>query len=250
MYDWFEVGILVLKLSEKEAENFIRKVDFDKANGLVPVVVQDASNDMVLMQAFMNKEALKLTLATGKMHFWSRSKKRIWMKGETSGNYSIVENVILDCDNDAILFKVQQIGVCCHTGAASCFHNPVREGKEKEPDGRILERIFEVIKERIRNPKRSSYVSKIVAKGENAILKKIGEEATELVLAAKSEDVKNIICEVADVIFHIMILLGQKKLEVKEVFRELENRHLQKTSKTFGVRNEATSLLGMRGKSL
>jgi phosphoribosyl-ATP pyrophosphohydrolase/phosphoribosyl-AMP cyclohydrolase len=221
-----------LKLSEKEVEDFIRKVDFDKSNELVPVVVQDESNDMVLMQAFMNKEALKLTLATGKMHFWSRSRRRTWMKGETSGNYSIVENVILDCDNDAILFKVQQIGVCCHTGAASCFHNPIRrEGKEKEPDGRILERIFEVIEERIRNPKRSSYVSKIVAKGENAVLKKIGEEATELVLAAKNGDLKNIIWEAADVMFHILILLGQKKLEVKEVFKELENRHLQKTAK-------------------
>jgi len=238
MYGWFEVGILVLKLSEKEAEDFIRKVDFDKANGLVPVVVQDASNDMVLMQAFMDKEALKLTLTTGKMHFWSRSRKRIWMKGETSGNYSIVENVILDCDNDAILFKVQQIGVCCHTGAASCFHNPIREEKEKEPDGRMLERIFEVIKERIRNPQKGSYVSKMVARGEDAILKKIGEEATELVLAAKSEDAKNIIWEAADVIFHVMVLFGQKKLEVKEVFKELENRHLQKTSKKLNLQSE------------
>ena len=238
MYDWFEVGILVLKLSEKEAEDFIRKVDFDKANGLVPVVVQDASNDMVLMQAFMDKEALKLTLTTGKMHFWSRSRKRIWMKGETSGNYSIVENVILDCDNDAILFKVQQIGVCCHTGAASCFHNPIREEKEKEPDGRMLERIFEVIKERIRNPQKGSYVSKMVARGEDAILKKIGEEATELVLAAKSEDAKNVVCEAADVIFHVMVLFGQKKLEVKEVFKELENRHLQKTSKKLNLQSE------------
>ena len=238
MYDWLEVGILVLKLSGKEAEDFIRKVDFDKTNGLVPVVVQDASNDMVLMQAFMDKEALKLTLTTGKMHFWSRSRKRIWMKGETSGNYSIVENVILDCDNDAILFKVQQIGVCCHTGAASCFHNPIREEKEKEPDGRMLERIFEVIKERIRNPQKGSYVSKMVARGEDAILKKIGEEATELVLAAKSEDAKNIIWEAADVIFHVMVLFGQKKLEVKEVFKELENRHLQKTSKKLNLQSE------------
>ena len=106
---------MVLRLSEKEAESFVKRVNFGKGNGLVPVVVQDASNDRVLMQAFMNKEALKLTLTTGKMHFWSRSRKRIWMKGETSGHYSLVENAILDCDSDAILFKVQQIGCLLYT---------------------------------------------------------------------------------------------------------------------------------------
>lgn len=221
---------MVLKLSEKEADEFIGKVDFDKADGLVPVVVQDASNDTVLMQAFMDKEALKLTLTSGKMHFWSRSKKRIWMKGETSENYSLVQNAILDCDNDAILFKVQQIGVCCHTGAHSCFHKPIEAEKEaKTLDARILERVFEVVKDRINNPKPDSYVSKLSSQGEDASLQKIGEEATELVLAAKNQDKNNIIHEAADLIFHTIVLLAQKNLEISEVFEELEKRHVQKT---------------------
>lgn len=221
---------MVLKLSEKEATEFIKKVDFSKAGGLVPVVAQDISNDMVLMQAFMNPEALKLTLTTGKMHFWSRSKKRIWMKGETSENYSLVQNVILDCDGDAILFKVQQIGVCCHTGKPSCFHNPIKAEKEtKTPDARMLERIFEVIKDRINNPKPNSYVSKLTSEGEDAILQKIGEETTELILAVKSQNTKDITHETADLIFHVLTLWGQKNLEINEIFKELENRHLQKT---------------------
>jgi len=220
---------MVLRLSEKEAESFVKRVNFGKGNGLVPVVVQDASNDRVLMQAFMNKEALKLTLTTGKMHFWSRSRKRIWMKGETSGHYSLVENAILDCDSDAILFKVQQIGVCCHTGAATCFHKPIKREERKEVDVRILNKIFEIIKDRISNPKENSYVSKMVTEGENAILQKIGEEATELILAAKSQNIKDIVHEAADVVFHVMILLGQQRIDIKQVFEELENRHLQKT---------------------
>ncbi|MEM2994835.1 MAG: bifunctional phosphoribosyl-AMP cyclohydrolase/phosphoribosyl-ATP diphosphatase HisIE [Candidatus Bathyarchaeia archaeon] len=221
---------MVLKLSENEADEFIKKVDFSKAKGLVPVVVQDASNDMVLMQAFMNPEALKLTLTTGKMHFWSRSKKRIWMKGEASRNYSLVQNVILDCDGDALLFKVQQVGVCCHTGKPSCFHNPIITEKEMEmPDARMLERVFEVIMDRINNPKPDSYVSKLISEGEDAVLQKIGEETTELILAVKSKNKKDITHETADLIFHVLVLWGAKNLEISEIFRELENRHMQKT---------------------
>lgn len=219
-----------MKLSENEADEFIKKVDFSKAKGLVPVVVQDASNDMVLMQAFMNPEALKLTLTTGKMHFWSRSKKRIWMKGEASRNYSLVQNVILDCDGDALLFKVQQVGVCCHTGKPSCFHNPIITEKEMEmPDARMLERVFEVIMDRINNPKPDSYVSKLISEGEDAVLQKIGEETTELILAVKSKNKKDITHETADLIFHVLVLWGAKNLEISEIFRELENRHMQKT---------------------
>jgi phosphoribosyl-ATP pyrophosphohydrolase/phosphoribosyl-AMP cyclohydrolase len=222
----------MLKLNNEEAEIFIRKVDFEKMDGLIPVVVQDASTGKVLMQAFMNAEALKLTLTTGKMHFWSRSKKRIWMKGESSENYSIVQNVILDCDNDALLFKVQQLGVCCHTGASSCFHNPILNEKGEKTDARIIEKIFEIIRERISNPKKDSYVSKLTSEGEDAVLQKIGEEATELILAAKSQNERNIVHEATDVIFHTMILLGQRDIEVIEIFKELENRHMQKTQKT------------------
>ena len=220
---------MVLKMSGDEVSDFIEKADFSKGNGLVPVVVQDDSNDRVLMQAFMNREALRLTLSTGKMHFWSRTRGRIWLKGEESGHHSLLQNAILDCDNDSILFKVQQIGVCCHTGKETCFHKPVMPEKEVSLDGRTIERISEVIKERIENPKPNSYVSQLVAKGENAIIQKIGEEATELVIAAKDGKKDRIVPEMADLLFHALILLSSEKIDLREIFRELRNRHQAKT---------------------
>jgi len=223
---------MVLKLSEKEIEDFIFKVNFKKMNGLVPVVVQDAATDKVLMQAFMNEEALKLTLKTGKMHYWSRTKKRIWLKGEESGHYSILENVILDCDNDAILFKVHQIGACCHTGEESCFHNSFIALEKEELDGRFLEKIYEVILERIEKPKENSYVASLYAKGEDAILQKLGEEAFELVLASKKNEEKEVVFEASDLIFHILVLLASKKISLKKIFEELKRRHKVKTEKS------------------
>jgi len=221
--------ILVLQLSAEDAEVFIKKVDFTKMDGLVPVVVQDASTNQILMQAFMNKEALMLTLTHGRMHYWSRSRQTIWMKGETSKNYTLVLNAILDCDNDAILFKVQQIGVCCHTGNYSCFHNPLLSTKGITLDARILERVFEVITDRVNNPSRNSYVSNLIAKGEDAILRKIGEETTELLLAVKSETAQRRISEATDLIVHLLILFAQQQLPLKELFSELDRRHTQKT---------------------
>lgn len=121
----------MLKMTEEEAQAFIKKMNFEKMGGLVPVVLQDHSTKRVLMQAFMNKEALRLTLTTGYMHFWSRTRRKIWMKGETSGHYSLVQNVIRDCDDDALLFLVKQIGPICHTGEESCFHKPYLPVEEK-----------------------------------------------------------------------------------------------------------------------
>jgi phosphoribosyl-ATP pyrophosphohydrolase/phosphoribosyl-AMP cyclohydrolase len=220
---------LVLQLSETEVENFVKKVDFEKADGLVPVVVQDASNDKVLMQAFMNEEALRLTLTSGKMHFWSRSRRRIWLKGEESGHHSLLQNAILDCDNDAILFRVQQIGTVCHTGRETCFHKPVVAEEERAVDAKIVERIFEVITDRIRNPNERSYVSQLTAKGEDAVLQKIGEETVELILAAKDNSPEEIVHEATDVLFHVLVLFAQKGFELKGIFEELEHRHQVKT---------------------
>ena len=220
---------MVLQLNEAEAEKFVEKVNFEKMNGLVPVVVQDSSNDKVLTQAFMNKEALQLTLTKGNMHYWSRTRKRIWLKGEESGHHSLLQNAILDCDNDAILFKVQQIGACCHTGQETCFHNPVIAEKERLVDARIIERIFEVIVDRIKNPTEKSYVSKLHRKGEDAVLQKIGEETTELVLAAKANRPKEIVHEATDILFVILVLLAQKNLKLQEIFKQLEHRHQEKT---------------------
>jgi len=220
---------LVLQLSETEIEDFVKKVDFGKAKELVPVVVQDASNDRVLMQAFMNEEALQLTLASGRMHFWSRSRGRIWLKGEESGHYSLLQNAILDCDNDAILFKVQQIGAVCHTGRETCFHRPVVTEEERVVDAKTVERIFEVVVDRVKNPTKESYVSRLTARGEDAILQKIGEETVELILATKGNRPKEIIHEATDILFHILVLLAQKGFKLQEVFEELERRHQVKT---------------------
>jgi phosphoribosyl-ATP pyrophosphohydrolase/phosphoribosyl-AMP cyclohydrolase len=220
---------LVLQLNEIDVEEFVKKVDFEKADGLVPVVVQDASNDKVLMQAFMNEEALRLTLTSGKLHFWSRSRGRIWLKGEESGHYSLLQNAILDCDNNAILFKVQQIGAVCHTGRETCFHKPVVAEEERVVDAKIVERIFEVIMDRIRNPTERSYVSQLTAKGKDAVLQKIGEETIELILAAKDNSPEEIVHEATDVLFHILVLFAQKGFELRGIFEELEHRHQVKT---------------------
>ena len=220
---------MVLQLSETEIEDFVKKVDFEKAKGLVPVVVQDASNDKVLMQAFMNEEALRSTLASGRMHFWSRSRGRIWLKGEESGHHSLLQNAILDCDNDAILFKVQQIGAVCHTGQETCFHKPIVAEEERVVDAKIIERIFEVVVDRIKNPTKESYVSSLTAKGEDAVLEKIGEETVELILATKDNRHGEIIHEATDMLFHILVLLAQKGFELRGIFEELKHRHQAKT---------------------
>ena len=220
---------MLLIVNEKEIKDFIEKVDFEKGKGLVPAVVQDASNGRMLMQAYMNEEALRLTLARGKIHFWSRSKGRLWMKGEKSGHYSLVQNAVLDCDNDAILFKVQQIGPICHTGEETCFYQPIKPEEAQRVDARMLERLFEVIRERIRNPTEISYVSRLTAKNEDSVLQKIGEEAVEIILAAKENKTKEITHEAADVIFHIMVLLAQKGINLRNIFKELDQRHKKKT---------------------
>jgi len=220
---------LVLQLSKSEAEAFIKKVDFDKGQGFVPVVLQDASDNKVLMQAYMNEESLRLTLTKGKLHFWSRTRGRLWLKGEESGHFSLLENAILDCDNDAILFKVQQIGNICHTGKATCFHNPVITEKEKAVDAKIIERISEIILDRIKNPSEKSYVSTLTRQGTEAIIKKIDEEVAELKAAAKDDNRKDVTAEATDVLFHVMVLLAKKGVKIQDVFEELERRHQAKT---------------------
>jgi len=219
----------MLELTETQIEDFIKKVNFEKAQGLVPVVVQDASNEKVLMQAFMNVEALRLTLASGRIHFWSRGRGRIWLKGEESGHYSLLQNAILDCDDDAILLKVQQIGAICHTGQETCFHKPIVREEKRKVDARIVERIFEVILDRTRNHIEKSYVSRLKCRGENSVLQKIGEETVELILATKDKRSEEIVHEASDVLFHILVLFAQKGLKLTEIFEELERRHRAKT---------------------
>jgi len=225
-----DVVRVMLQLNRTETERFVRKVDFGKMNGLVPVVLQDASTDEVLMLAFMDREALRLTLSTGRMHFWSRTRRKVWLKGSESGHFSLMQNAILDCDSDAILIKVQQIGACCHTGRETCFYKPIRRREERRVDGRVLERVFEVIMERIRNPKRESYVSRLSRESDDAVLQKIGEEACELVISTKNGGEREIIAEATDLTFHLLILLASKRIRLEEMFEELNSRHKAKTS--------------------
>jgi len=222
--------LVVLQMSRDEAEQLANTVNFEKEDGLIPAIVQDASSNKVLMQAYMNREALILTLVTGKTHFWSRTRKRLWMKGEESGHFSIVQNVSLDCDNDAVLVKVQQIGPCCHTDKESCFHNPIVPEEETYPDASILNKVYEIILDRIKTGDKRSYVRNLVDEGESAILGKISEESTEVILAAKDKP-DSLVSETTDLIFHLMILLASKKAKLGEVFRELDRRHREKISK-------------------
>jgi phosphoribosyl-ATP pyrophosphohydrolase/phosphoribosyl-AMP cyclohydrolase len=220
---------MMLRLDKADIEVFVKKVNFGKMKGLVPVVVQDASSDKVLMQAFMNEKALRATLSSGRLHFWSRTRERIWLKGEESGHYSLLQDASLDCDYDAILFKVQQIGSICHTGKETCFHEPIVAEKERAVDAKAIERIFEVVMDRIRNPTNESYVSHLASKGEDAVLQKIGEETVELILATKHDVHRELIQEATDLFFHVLILLAQKDLELEEIFSELQHRHQAKT---------------------
>ena len=221
----------MLTLNDGEIEGVLSRIDFDKMNGLVPVVVQDSTSGKVLMQAFMDETALRLTLKTGKAHYYSRTRGRIWRKGEESGREQIVQDAILDCDRDALLLKVVQVGVCCHTGEETCFHNPVGgELSREELDSRYLDRLYEIVKDRIRNPRPDSYVSTLTGKGLNGILRKIGEEAVELILAARNGE-DGVIHEASDLIFHLQILLAFNGFSMKDIVSELETRHRAKTSK-------------------
>ena len=211
-----------LKLSEKEIENVIKEVNFDKMGGLVPVVVQDISKRKVLMQAFMNREALKLTFQTGLMHYWSRTRGKIWLKGESSGNYSIVKNAILDCDGDAILFHVHQVGPCCHTGKYSCFHNPILPLSESEVDGRVLDEAFEVLKKRIENPPEGSGLSRLAFMSEGEALIELRSELSRAVHASFSGDEEALIGSSAKLILNLLYLLVKNEVSLSRVLEKLK----------------------------
>ncbi|MBD3190971.1 MAG: bifunctional phosphoribosyl-AMP cyclohydrolase/phosphoribosyl-ATP diphosphatase HisIE [Candidatus Heimdallarchaeota archaeon] len=220
-----------LTTTDEEIESFVTQVNFGKMDGLIPAIVQDVNSKEVLMVGFMNKEALQLTLKKGIMHFWSRTRQKIWQKGEESGNISIVENITLDCDNDSVLCVVTQIGPICHTNRPTCFFNQLKKRCVDNPaiTVAILEKIFKVIKTRRDYPSENSYVANLIQKGNEAILRKIGEEAVELLLAGKNTSSKEMIHEITDVIFHIMIFLASRGLTLENIYEELARRHQKKT---------------------
>ncbi|NPA15961.1 MAG: bifunctional phosphoribosyl-AMP cyclohydrolase/phosphoribosyl-ATP diphosphatase HisIE [Deferribacteres bacterium] len=212
--------------------NIFEEISWDE-RGLVPVIVQDADTKEVLMLAYMNKEALEETLRTGKVHFYSRKRQRIWMKGEESGNVQEVKEILVDCDKDALLVKVKSHGPACHTGRRSCFFTTI-DGKikgepvEKELYGggcSILERLYEVILERKAHPEREdSYTALLFRKGLDKILKKVGEESTEVVIACKNRDRDEIIYEVADLFYHTLVALGYFDIAPHHIYEELKRR--------------------------
>lgn len=227
-YDFMELKS-ELKAKGFEVNTFSSAIPFDEfklnSDGLIPVVVQDYATDEVLMMAYMNEEAYELTLKTGRMTYYSRSRQEIWVKGLTSGHYQYVISLALDCDNDTILAKVRQTGAACHTGAHSCFFKELaaKEMTKTNPLY-VLKDVMAVIKDRKVNPKEGSYTNYLFDKGIDKILKKVGEEATEIVIAAKNPDPIEIKYEIADFLYHVMVLMAERGLDWDEIMEELANR--------------------------
>ena len=190
-------------------------------HGLVPCVVQDVYTREVLMLAYMNEESLKKTLETGETWFFSRSRNELWNKGATSGHKQTVKKLSYDCDGDTILAEVEQIGVACHTGAKSCFYTTMFESDEKVFE---IGKLFDLIKERKENPVEGSYTNYLFDKGIDKILKKVGEESAEVIIAAKNPDLTELQYELSDLVYHSMVLMVERGLELKDIANELKKR--------------------------
>lgn len=193
------------------------KIDFEKSpDGLVPAIVQDARTEKVLMLGYMNRESFDKTRKSGKVTFYSRSRRAIWTKGETSGNFLDVEEILIDCDGDTILIKAAPAGPICHTGADTCFN--------EKNEGDFLFDLEKVIGDRQKNPRENSYTSGLFSKGINRIAQKVGEEAVELIISAKDEDRELFKGEAADLLYHFLVLLAAKNVTVVEIIDTLELR--------------------------
>ena len=195
------------------------------SDGMVPVIVQDYRTDEVLMLAYMNEEAFLCTISSGKMTYFSRSRQEIWMKGETSGHIQYVKSLTADCDYDTILAKVSQIGVACHTGNPTCFFNPIvkKEYVEKNPL-KIFDEVYDLILDRKAHPKEGSYTNYLFDKGIDKILKKVGEENTEIIIAAKNPNPEEIKYEISDYLYHLMVLMAERGVTWEDVTQELSQR--------------------------
>lgn len=204
------------------------RILFD-GRGLVPAVAQHVTTGQVLMVAWMNEESLQLTQETGQAHFWSRSRRELWHKGATSGNFMNVRDIRVDCDADTLLLKVNPAGPACHNGNGSCFFRRVEGplGPPARRDGQgedVLQDLFETILDRQANPEPGSYTAQLLDKGEDEILKKVGEEAMEVILAAKGQGDERLVSEVADLVYHLLVLLADRGLTLADVEAELARR--------------------------
>ena len=207
-----------------EFKELISKIKFDK-KGLVPAIAQDINTKKVLMLAYMNKESIAKTLEEKKACYFSRSRNELWLKGETSGNYQILKNMTYDCDGDTILLEVEQKGVACHTGQYSCFHNNIFTSSNSSNEDDIIEKLYEIIMDRKNNPKKESYTTYLFEEGIDKILKKVAEESGEVIIASKNKDKDELIYEISDLVYHVIVLMVEKGLNIQDIKKELKNRH-------------------------
>ena len=213
----------------------IDSLKFD-SHGLIPAIVQDYENGDVLMMAFMNRLSVEKTIETGLCHYWSRSRQKLWLKGETSGNTQTVREMYHDCDNDCLLVKVDQKTAACHTGHRSCFYSKIEaegvvdagekvfEASDVYSGSDMLDKVYAVILERKADPAEGSHTSKLLAGGRNRVLKKLGEEAVETVIAAKDGDRDAVVMETADLWYHTLVMLAEQGIAPGDVYKELKKR--------------------------
>ena len=199
------------------------ELKFDE-KGLIPAIVVDAVSKRVLTLAYMNRESLDISIEKGLTCFWSRSRQRLWLKGETSGNYQHIVSIAADCDKDALVVMVEPDGPACHLGTASCFENPVWESEERSLFS--LEMLMDLIKGRKTEKKEGSYTTYLFEKGIDKILKKVGEECTEVIIAGKAGDKRETVYEIADLAYHVMVMMIEMGISLEDVHRELASRHV------------------------
>jgi len=201
----------------------IDELKFDE-KGLIPAVVVDAATGQVLTLAYMNKESLALSMEKELTCFWSRSRQELWLKGETSGNYQHIVSITADCDKDALVVAVEPDGPACHLGTVSCFHNPVWESENRQAFS--LEILMDQLRGRKEEMKEGSYTSYLFQKGIDKILKKVGEECTEVIIAGKADDRRETVYEIADLTYHVMVLMLQMGISLEDIRKELASRHV------------------------
>ena len=201
------------------------RLDFEKQNGLIPCIVQDVDTKKVLMLAYMNQEAFEQTVKSGRMTYFSRSRQSLWTKGETSGHFQYVKSLTIDCDKDTLLAKVDQVGAACHTGNPTCFFQPVVGSDYDETNPlQVFESVYQTIQDRKIHPKEGSYTNYLFDKGIDKILKKVGEEATEIVIAAKNPNPEEIKYEISDFLYHAMVLMVERGVTWDDIVQELADR--------------------------
>lgn len=204
--------------------------------GLLSVITQEYNSKKVLMQAYMNEEAFEKTLESKQAYYYSRSRDCLWKKGETSGNFQNVKAMYIDCDKDCLLLEVEQIGVACHTGEYSCFYREVKKegdnymikediGNEQIVDDKILNKVYNIIVDRKNNPKEGSYTNYLFEKGIDKMLKKVGEESAEVIIASKNTDKKEVVYEISDLMYHLMVVMVEKGVTWEEIYKELTHRN-------------------------